>query len=271
MTILDRMLRPVTMPIEHIIEQKLDARVFHTVGLIPITQFGEQDVFIVGYPKSGHTWLQNLVAGVNFGIDMQFVSDTLVQDLVPDVHFKKYYRRYCTPMFFKSHHLPRPEYRRVIYLLRDGRDVMVSYYHHTMALRGKPVDFLKLLQDVDPLFGKWHEHVQAWLSNPYRAKVLIIKYEDLKYQPADELKRLCEFVGIERDRAFTERVVEGSSIGNMRLKEARYGWADPKWPKDKPFVRRGEIGSYKDEMPQKVLDAFLVEAQETLVKHGYVI
>jgi hypothetical protein len=35
----------------------------------------------------------------------------------------------------------------------------------------------------------------------------------------------------------------------MRENERKFGRADPAWPKDKAFVRRGEIGSYKDEMP----------------------
>ncbi|MBU6402678.1 MAG: hypothetical protein KGS61_20345, partial [Verrucomicrobia bacterium] len=81
-------------------------------GFVPITHAVAGDIFIVGYPKSGNTWFQDLVAGVVFGVMPEWAPPELVQELVPDVHARPYYRRYATPTFFKSHHLPRPEYRR---------------------------------------------------------------------------------------------------------------------------------------------------------------
>src|SRR5579862_9101604 len=106
-----------------------------------ITDFDPKDIFVVAYPKSGVTWMQYLLAGLIFGIDARHAHDSLVQDLVPDVHQRTFYRRHMTPTFFKTHHLPQPEYRRVIYLVRDGRDVMVSYFHF-LAATGQPRDLL---------------------------------------------------------------------------------------------------------------------------------
>jgi hypothetical protein len=74
-----------------------------------------------------------------------------VQDLVPDVYYTKFYKRYFTPTFFKTHDLPKPQHRRVIYLVRDGRDAMVSYFHHIAAL-GDPPDCLKLVATGEGLF-----------------------------------------------------------------------------------------------------------------------
>src|SRR5207244_4155349 len=76
----------------------------------PTTASHPHAVFLVAYPKSGITWLQAMVAGAIYGLDPQRAPDSLVQDLVPDVHYKRFYKRYRTSMFFKTHHLPRPEY-----------------------------------------------------------------------------------------------------------------------------------------------------------------
>ena len=95
----------------------VDHQIALRTDLMPITQFSDMDIFIAGYPKSGNTWLQNLITGIYFGVDPDLAPDTLIQELVPDIHFKKYYRRLKTPMFFKTHYLPRPEYKRVIYLV----------------------------------------------------------------------------------------------------------------------------------------------------------
>src|SRR5687767_15231360 len=111
-------------------------------GLQPIRETSAADVFICGYPRSGNTWFQNLLAGVVHGVDPEFAHDSLIQDLVPDVHYKRFYKRYGPHAYFKSHALPEPSYRRVVYLLRDGRDVMVSYHHFLTALQG-PIDFLR--------------------------------------------------------------------------------------------------------------------------------
>src|SRR5215207_8452882 len=144
-----------------------------SIGFLPIAQVSETDVFIVGYPKSGNTWFQNLVCSVNFGVHSKFTPDKLIQDLVPDVHAKPYYKRYEAQTFFKTHHLPREEYRRVIYLLRDGRDVMVSYFHFMNALRGNTINLFEFIRDQGNSFrSKWHEHVEAWLSNPYEAEII---------------------------------------------------------------------------------------------------
>ena len=267
-------LEPIVRPLKQIIERKMerevDNRVRSGLRLVPITDFAEEDVFVAGYPKSGHTWFQNLVAGIIYGVDPEIAPDTLIQELVPDVHYKQYYKRFQTPMFFKSHHLPRPEYKRVVYLLRDGRDAMVSYFHFNRALYGSKIDFLRMIAKGEYLFPcKWHDHVEQWLSNPYVAKMIVIKYENLLLQPIDELRTFCNFVGVRRSDDFLTQVIEKCSFSKMSKKEKESGWDNPVWPKDKPFVRRGEIGGYKDEMPPLVLNAFLGEASDTLRKCGY--
>lgn len=241
-------------------------------GLLPISKFSEKDIFIVGYPKSGNTWFQCLVAGVVYGVNASYEPDSLIQALVPDVHAKQYYKRYNTPTFFKSHELPNPEYKRVIYLLRDGRDAMVSYFHYNCALvPNEQIDFMEMVRDGKYLFPcKWHEHVQRWLQNPFAAGLIKVKYEDLKADPLAEMRRLCDFAGLKRDDDFLESAVAQACFDAMRKREIRDGW-EGAWPKDKPFVRRGKVGSYQDEMPEDVLKCFLNEASMALRECGYVI
>jgi hypothetical protein len=185
------------------------------------------------------------------------------------VHFKHHYRRFSNPCFFKSHHLPQPEYRRVVYLVRDGRDAMVSYYHHLTATAGS-ANFHRMVLTGEGLFpGKWHEHVESYLANPFGAEMIIVRYEDLKRDAASQLRRICALAGIERDDATVAAAVAQTTFERMKKKESRLGWETPGWPKDKPFVRRGQTGSYRDEMPADVLDAFLRDAEPTLKRQGY--
>jgi hypothetical protein len=237
-------------------------------GQLPITELDERDIFLVGFPKSGSTWMQNLAAGVLYGIDPELTPDSLIQELVPDVAYKRYYKRFSIPMVFKSHELPRPDYRRVIYLLRDGRDAMVSQWHCHSALMGKSLEELNFLAQVEA-GNPWSNHVEAWLANPYDAAILTIRYEHLLAGATVELRRFCDFAGIERSGEFLHAITGKVSFEKMRRKELQSGWDNPAWPTDRAFIRRGIAGSYKDEMPPDVLAAFMQRGGPTLLKCGY--
>lgn len=239
-------------------------------GQVPISEFVPQDIFVVAYPKSGNTWFQNLAAGVVFGVNPEYAPDSLIQELVPDVDYKQFYKRFLTPMIFKSHHRPRSDYRRVVNLLRDGRDVVVSHLHYRAALFGECTapDQISFVQEDA---GNWQRHVNAWRENPFGAETLTIRYEDLLVDAPRELRRFCEFAGFERDDQFLEGVAVRASFQKMRQKEKAFGWDNPIWPKDKAFVRRGIAGSYRNEMRPELLQAFLERAAETLRRCDYPI
>jgi hypothetical protein len=260
-------------PLKHLVMGYLPA--LTPPGFTPIREARPRDIFIVGYPRSGNTWFQSLVSGVVFGADPELTPDSVIQELVPDVHAKQFYKRFATPTFFKSHDLPGPEHKRVVYLLRDGRDAMVSFLNYIQVCRHPQLEFLEFVQNVQKWSsqGKWSEHVEAWLTNPYQAEIITIRYEDLLTDTVRQLARFCDFVGVRPAPGHLESVAAKASFAKMRRKEVtQAGWTNEShasWPKDKFFIRRGERGSHKDEMPSDVLDAFLQDAGATLAKCGY--
>ncbi|MEM7114003.1 MAG: sulfotransferase domain-containing protein [Chloroflexota bacterium] len=239
-------------------------------GLEAMGSHQANDIFIVGYPKSGNTWFQNLVSGVVYGTNPQFTPETLISELVPDVHKKRFYKRFRTPMFYKSHAMPQETYKRVVYLLRDGRDAMVSYFHYLNGWREREVDFLEMVESGQGLMYKWHAHTEAWLANPYNADILTIKYENLKRDTVHELERFVAFANIERNVVWLEQVAKDNEFKKMQAKEKAGDYFDASMDlANKQFFRRGIVGSYKDEMPPEVLAAFLHDAQATLQRCGY--
>ncbi|MBM3995641.1 MAG: sulfotransferase domain-containing protein [Planctomycetes bacterium] len=244
-------------------------------GFTSIRESVPEDIFIVSYPKSGNTWFQYLASAIVYGIDPEATPDSVVQELVPDVHALHYYKRFSTPTFFKSHDLPAPEHRRVVYLLRDGRDAMVSFLHYIRVCRHPDLDFLEFVRDVEKWSGqgRWSEHVESWLANPHRAEMIVVRYEDLLVDTVGQLERFCAFVDIEPKPGRLQEIAAKTTFAKMRQKEINQpGWANgshASWPKDQFFMRRGQCGSYKDEMPAEVLEAFLRDASATLAKCGY--
>lgn len=240
-------------------------------GFLPMgTSYKDNDVFIIGFPKSGHTWCQNLVGEALYGFTTEPTPGPLLQDLVPDIHYRTCYKRYRSPMFFKAHALPAPEFRKVVYLLRDGRDAMVSYWHFLKAMEHKEIDFLHLVNTGEGVFPcKWHDHIRQWRSNPHNAQILEVRYEDLKSDTVGQLGRILDFAGIARDKTQIERAVQRSSFESMQKREKERGMEHPQWQRDKLFVRRGQTGSYKDEMPENVQAAFMAEAGALMRELGY--
>ncbi len=88
--------------------------------------------------------------------------------------------------------------RGVIYVIRDPRDICVSWTNHTGGSYDQSVDFMtNQLQSLLWVEGKnnlfeehnmpvsflssWDKHVISWTSNNWKFPLLIIKFEDLVY------------------------------------------------------------------------------------------
>jgi len=254
--------------ISNLINSRAEA-VIRENKFIPIHETQPQDVFIAGYPKSGNTWMQNLIAGLLFGVDTAYLPDRLTQELVPDVHGKQFYKRFLDVTCFKTHHLPKPEYKRVIHLVRDGRDAMVSYYHMNKA-QGKKITFEEMVINGKGIFpAKWHIHCKEWNKNPFKADIIRVRYEDLLAQPLHEMKRVCSFIGVERSTELLERVIEGNAFEKMKKKEKQFGWNNERWNPEKDFIRKGKVHSYKEEMAEDLISFFNKESGKILKSFGY--
>lgn len=236
------------------------------MGLTRIGDFQKDDVCIVGYRRSGTTWLQTLVAALVYGIDPVDTPYPVINELVPG-QGHGYYRRIVEPMYFKGHYRPTPDLRRVIYLIRDGRDALASNVYLLPEFQGEGATPEEYVQNGDVLYGKWHEHVETWLANPFNADLLVIRYEDLKIDGVQELRRLCSFLGIERDDQYLQLLDDRASFQKLREKEAKE--KESQQAPGKRYVRRGEVGGYKDEVPPHLVAAFEEQAATTLSRFGY--
>ena len=100
----------------------------------------DDDVWIVSYPKSGNTWTRFLIANLVSGGEL--VDWSNIEQRVPDIYITKdvKLRKFARPRYLKSHEAYRPSYRRVVFIVRDPRDVAVSYYHFVRKTNMLPPD-----------------------------------------------------------------------------------------------------------------------------------
>lgn len=185
------------------------------------------DAVLISYPKSGSTWLRFLLGHVLDGRELDFDS---VRDALPPIG-----RHRGAPSLLprggrmlRSHEpleaLAGPPSQPIVYLVRDGRPVAVSYLHHQRRLGqfdGNLAEFLPrfLSGEVDS-YGPWHRHaLGAAAARDGGARLLVVRYEDLRRDTTGELARVIAFLGMTADPGRLEDAVAASSKERMRALE----------------------------------------------------
>ncbi len=92
------------------------------------------DVFLVSYPRSGNTWTRFLIGNL---LDQEDpITFANIESRIPEIYFfpDKVLRRLPRPRILKSHEYFDHRYKRVVYIVRDPRDVATSMYHYSREL-----------------------------------------------------------------------------------------------------------------------------------------
>jgi Sulfotransferase domain len=220
------------------------------------------DVFLTSYPRSGNTWTRFLVA--NLAYPKKPVTFLSIETLVPDMYKSadRTLRRLPRPRILKSHEPFDPRYKRVVYIVRDPRDSAVSNYYWELKQKSFPDDYpiddfipRWMAPTFWPRIGSWGEHVMSWLSTRHgKSGFVLVRYEDLKSNPAPELAKVAGLLGLESTPAGLARAIELSSADQMRNLEKTEGakWAATKYTRpDKPFVRSAVSGGWQSIIPEK--------------------
>lgn len=235
----------------------------------------DDDLFVVEFPKSGVTWLTFLVANVNAQLngDPRAVTFFNVNDFVPDVQSVRHIGPARSPLpgyrCFKSHAPYVAAYRKVIYLVRDPRHVMVSYWTFLQALGWWRGSLEQLI--AHPRYGirAWVKHVEGWLHGVDAASSFaVLRYEDLTADTAAELSRLYTLLGLPVTSAMIALAIERSSIARMRELEAQFAAGHPAL-RGVEFVRREPVGGARIALPDTLRERIEREAAPTMKQLGY--
>ncbi|HYP04706.1 MAG TPA: sulfotransferase domain-containing protein [Bryobacteraceae bacterium] len=169
--------------------------------------------------------------------------------------------------------------RGAIYIVRDPRDVAVSLAHFSGVDIDRAIDSLN---STDSCLGQhtrrqgtqlrqqllgWTGHVQSWLDQT-DIPVHLIRFEDLKSDTTGEFRRALDFLGEQASGDQVIAAVEHSDIRELRAQEQRSGFRE-RWLPSVTFFRRGEAGSWRDELsPEQSMR--IVEANAPMMQRlGY--
>ncbi|SPE44729.1 putative Sulfotransferase [Candidatus Sulfotelmatobacter sp. SbA7] len=222
------------------------------------------DTFLVSYPRSGNTWTRFLIGNlIQPSGSITFLN---IERVIPDTNAlsKSDLKRIPRPRILKSHQHFDPRYKKVIYIVRDPRDVALSHYNWQRKRR--EIDDQYPLERYISRFiagdlagwGSWGEHVLSWLATRHNSPdFLLLRYEAMLAEPLHELGKVAPFLGIAATPETLAAAVERSSADNMRKMEETQGsqWVTTKGRReDIPFVGKAKHGGWQSLLPESSVE-----------------
>lgn len=237
------------------------------------------DTFLVSYPKSGNTWVRFLLANLMYPNETVGFANINRLLPAPGVSSKRFLRKLPRPRILKSHEPFDARFRKVIYLVRDPRDVAVSEYHFDLKKRyidpGVSLEqFVKrFIAGATSSYGSWWEHAGSWIAARHgNPSFLLVRYEDLLTDSIGETGKIAEFLGIQAGPERLRAAVERSSADRMRKLEQQQAdqWTGTKdTRKEIPFVRAATSGGWKETLPRHSVEEIEVAWAPLLNFLGY--
>jgi hypothetical protein len=231
------------------------------------------DWVLMSWGKSGRTWLRvmmsrvyQLKAGLGASELLDFDNLKARDPSLPAVFFthNNYLRNYTGNWESKSHF----QGKRIVLLVRDPRDVAVSqFFQWKFRMRpnkkfindypphGADIDAWDFVLDQDAGVPRIVDYFNGWArAIPELKDVLIVRYEDMRADPAAVLAEIMAFTGTEVSAEQVREAVEFAAYDNMKKMEQEKffkgsGARVKPGDKDNPQsfkVRKAKVGGYRD-------------------------
>jgi hypothetical protein len=231
------------------------------------------DIIIATYPKCGTTMMQQIVHGLRTDGDMDFTEITLVvpwletaQDYGIDLHAPQK----ATPRAFKSHQTWQevPKGAKYIYVIRDPKDVAVSFYRFFEGWVFEPgsIDINTFATEfllTGAKSGSYANHLTSWWHKRDDVDTLMLSYENIINDLPSTVRTVAEFCTIVADPRTLEVATRQAGFEFMRTHADKFN--------DYPLravvnpraglpvkagnskVQKGEAGSHKVSLSDETL------------------
>ena len=273
-------------------------------------------IWLASYPKSGNTWLRMFLKSYYQKSSDEFkLQDTIVDDFktkgFPDISSMKHLKIdfYKFPEivknwetmqdylnlnnrtnFVKTHNsmctigpykfTTNKNTKGGIYLVRDPREVLISYSNHMGYDYEKTFEFMEASDSYEvpttgegdktykkSLLGSWANNYNSWKS--YQpSKILVVKYEDMVLNKLNTFKKIIYYLNeiddVEINEQKLNKALKQTEFEELQKLEKKHGFNEKR--AGATFFRKGKTGSWKNELPvdlvKKIEKAFYNEMTE---------
>lgn len=152
-----------------------------------------------------------------------------------------------------------------IYVLRNPKDVAVSFYHFHRAhklmgyYKGTWDNFLNCFLCGQVLYGSWFEHTLGWWKAIEEApeNVMVLFYEDMKQDLPGNIRRIGSFLGKHLSNEAVAAIAKHTSFASMSKNPFTNRESNPTMDLSiAPFLRKGQVKDWKSNFTERQNEQF---------------
>ena len=270
-------------------------------------------IWIASYPKSGNTWIRSFLSHYMFSNENKFDFDLLKNiKTFPDDKELNYLRKKYNnnfkfndvvnhwdffqteisknkTVFLKTHNAlvtinnqPFTSIKNslgLIYVIRDPRDVVISYANHMAKTYEETFEVMKsdsMEKTLDKLnktfLTTWSNHFISWREFPINKHFL--RYEDLIEDPIREFTKIITYLNkihnVEINEEKIINSIEATSFKNLKnLEKEKSFHENPKFSEDQKFFRKGETKQWVKLLSKDLINKIQNNFAEVMKENGY--
>lgn len=235
--------------------------------------------FLASYPKSGNTWVRVFLDGYLKGTEPNINALSVVRSdnvkALQDVglafdhgpigaatkHLVALLRLAEVAVFpgiFKTHianltidgipAFPENWVNRALYIVRDPRDVALSYAKHM----GQSLEYTVELMTTDTswdigenpfILSSWQNHVRSWMKASF--PIALVRYEDLLGNTTETFRQIVQWFGLPLDEDRLQKAIEWADFSKLKAQEEKDGFKE-RPSKSDSFFHEGRAGRWKE-------------------------
>ena len=175
-----------------------------------------------------------------------------------------------------------------IYIIRDPRDIVISWSKHADISLDDSINFLinfnsciewaqsksNLPANIKPktFVSSWDEHVLSWTENSLNVPSLILKYEDIIYYKEKTVEQIIKFfydnfkIEFKNKQEKISNIIKSTSFKNLQNIEREVGFSEANAG---PFFRKGEKNQWKKELNEQQIKKIENKFRDFMNKFGY--
>ena len=175
-----------------------------------------------------------------------------------------------------------------IYIVRDPRDVAISWAKHANLTIDESINFMldfksciewaqsnsELPERIKPrtFLSSWNEHVGSWVNNDLSVPKLILKYEDLVYKKKEVFDHIVDFfeknfqINFKLTKTKVNNIIKTTDFKELKLQESKIGFEEAQ---SGIFFRKGTKNQWKNTLNIKQTKKLENKFRDFMNKFGY--
>ncbi|UYV68931.1 hypothetical protein LAZ67_6001690 [Cordylochernes scorpioides] len=246
------------------------------------------DIFIASYPKSGSHWTQYIIQLLfNKGEPCKSYEDFKKCSLFIDLEGVNKADNLNNPRMLATHFpydkCPKNEITKYIFVLRNPKDVIVSYYYFLTGIIKDPLDLdstFDLFLEGKLMYGDYFKYTKTWYEHRDDPNILILTYEEMKEELEKSIMKIAKFLNMEEalkeNPEIVEKVIKNCSVEETKkvlktdtsnISKEKGEAPIPEVLKEKSnitIVRKGIVGDWKTHLTREQEERLNQRAEKEL-------